>query len=507
MSGSFSGSLLDSLAHPAQVNYLDTVDKASRAALLINANRKIQAEQLAGEAFQRSINQDGTPNQNALNQNLVAAGPGAALAAQESSQKGQTLDQDTFMTHMARLTSMGGAAMALASQYPNGVPQSAVNQEIDTQAQKLGMSPTDVAQAKAQFGPDPAANSATIFRNHVANLQAQQQLMATQPDIHFQPQGGSNVPVNLNPRVPAPPGVMPPQQMPVTLSPGEKVQTQPTLGAGGQPGSVPIGSRFDAQGNLKPPGWGLNNGKYPAQSPPATPAAAVGPASSPADGGQQAAANPPGFMPTEQPPGATAAINAGNAIYDQANAATTQKSQLLTMESDLSGISTGPLAEREARWNALAHQLGVPAGTMTADQVAKSEGFAKVAKQIALAQAGALGVGTDEKLTTTMGANPNRDLSKLGNQQIIAMLQGNADAIKARGVAYDQWLKAGNNPANANNFLTDFNKTFDPRVYQWGYQIKGMTREQKEAAYNAMPDKQQFRARYNDAVTRGLLNP
>ncbi|MGB6351823.1 MAG: hypothetical protein WBG10_17535, partial [Pseudolabrys sp.] len=316
------------------------------------------------------------------------------------------------------------------------------------------------------------------------------------PVTTYQPSPG-----NVGGSLPAPGGLA------RTLTPGEKTQTQQTLGAGGQPGSVPIGSRFDAQGNLKPPGWGLNNGKYPAQPPPTTPSAAGGPASSPADGGQQAAVNPPGFMPTEQPPGATAAINAGNAIYDQANAATTQKSQLLTMESDLSGISTGPLAEREARWNALAHQLGVPAGTMTADQVAKSEGFAKVAKQIALAQAGALGVGTDEKLTTTMGANPNRDLSKLGNQQSIAMLQGNADAIKARGVAYDQWLKAGNNPANANNFLTDFNKTFDPRVYQWGYQIKGMTREQKEAAYNAMPDKQQFRAKYNDAVTRGLLNP
>ncbi len=146
-----------------------------------------------------------------------------------------------------------------------------------------------------------------------------------------------------------------------------------------------------------------------------------------------------------------------------------------------------------------------PPELLTADELAKSESFAKVAKQIALAQAGAMGVGTDEKLTTTMGANPNRDLSKLGNKQIIAMLQGNADALKARGVAYDQWLKAGTSPGNAQAFLTDFNKTYDPRVYQWQYQIKDMTEPQRKAAFEAMPDREQFRQNYNTAVRGGLI--
>ena len=101
---------------------------------------------------------------------------------------------------------------------------------------------------------------------------------------------------------------------------------------------------------------------------------------------------------------------------------------------------------------------------------------------------------------------PNRDLSKLGNQQILAMLQGNADAIKARGVAYDQW-KQTHPAADTNSFLTEFNKTFDPRVYQWGYQIRNMTPAQRQAAYDALPDKAAFRRNYNAAVAAKLIDP
>jgi len=176
------------------------------------------------------------------------------------------------------------------------------------------------------------------------------------------------------------------------------------------------------------------------------------------------------------------------------------------MEADLAKISTGPGSERLAAANALIHKLTGYGITMSAEELASSEGFAKLSKQIALAQAGTLGVGTDEKLTTAMGANPNRDLSKLGNQQILAMLQGNADAIKARGVAYNDWKKT-HSGADSNDFLTEFNKTFDPRVYQWGYQIKDKTPAQRQAMFDEMPDKAGFERNYNAAVKRGLINP
>jgi len=283
--------------------------------------------------------------------------------------------------------------------------------------------------------------------------------------------------------------------LPMTTTPAEKMAGQQTIGPDNVPGTIPNNSRFDEHGNLRPPGWG-NSGKYP------TPGAD---ASKPAP--------PPGFLPTGQSPGAAesqrleaeASTAAGTKIYKDADAATGMKSQLLTMESDLAKISTGPTSERAATVNAFLNKYHLPS-TMSPDEVASSEGFAKVAKQIALAQAGALGAGTDEKLTTSLGANPNRDLSKEGNQQILAMLQGNADAIKARANAYQEW-KQNNPSAKTNDFLTTFNKTFDPRVYQWGYQIKSMTPAQREAAYNALPDKAQFEKNYNAAVKQKLIDP
>ncbi len=177
------GGLLNSIAHPTVVNPLAAYGQANQVAAGIWANRDFQARQAAGQAFQQSVNPDGTPNQTALNRNLVAAGPTAALAAQDSSQKGQTLDNETFNTHMKRLTSLNAAAMALTAQYPNGVPQDALNAEIDRVGPTVGLSPEDIARAKAGFSTDPVQNSRTIIRNGISNLTAQEALHASRPSV------------------------------------------------------------------------------------------------------------------------------------------------------------------------------------------------------------------------------------------------------------------------------------------------------------------------------------
>ena len=312
MSGSFSGSLLDSLAHPAQVNYLDTVDKASRAALLINANRRVQAEQLAGEAFQRSINQDGTPNQTALLSNLAGAGPGAALAAQSSAQAGQTLDTDTFSTHMARLTGASNAAMALWSQHNGVVPQDAVNQEIDQQLPRLGFTPEQIAQAKTQFGPDPVANGNLILRNHAANLSAQQALLSALPPTGTQNIGSAvvgtagNASLSGKPQGPITPAGQP---IGVGVSPefrdtpfewkdatGKPVQgTHGTYAAAVAAGTAPAGQDTPTPPALPKPGDPPLPGGYQTR-PGATPAAG---------GGAPAPAAPPApATPSATPAGA-----------------------------------------------------------------------------------------------------------------------------------------------------------------------------------------------------------
>lgn len=494
------GSLLSALAHPQILNPLAAYQGAAETANSIWRTREWKARQAAGEAFQGSINPDGTTNQPGLNRRL-AADPAAALAAAAMSQTGLTNaggEQEQTVKRMGIMT--GLAAPLLASGQPISKQQ-----WIDTMMGGLGShgySREQVMQAAAHIPEPTAQNPFAVndwLRGHVTSFINPEQRTTAFGTPQTTNTGDQIITRNVPSIPPNATGALPPGQTAPPLAPGltpaEKTETQPAIDpATGAPGIVPKGSKFNPDGSLKPPGWG-NSGKYPTPGAPATPTA------------------PAGFTPTGQAPGlaeaqrqeAEASTRAGTKIYADADAATTMKSQLLTMESDLARISTGPTSERAATVNAFLQKYGLPSG-MTAEEIASSEGFAKIAKQIALAQAGALGAGTDEKLTTSMGANPNRDLSKLGNQQILAMLQGNADAIKARGVAYDQW-KQTHPGAATNSFLTDFNKTFDPRVYQWGYQIKTMTGPQRAAAYDALPDKAEFRRKYNAAVAAKLIDP
>lgn len=133
------------------------------------------------------------------------------------------------------------------------------------------------------------------------------------------------------------------------------------------------------------------------------------------------------------------------------------------MLADLKDIETGPTSYFSKNANALASRFLGTGVTMSADQIAKMESFDKLAKQIAMQQAGAM--GSDSRLSTAMGGNPNLDLSKVGNKQIIHMLKGNEDAIAAKNQAW-QAFKAANGASSYDRFSTDFNKTFDPRVFQ-----------------------------------------
>jgi hypothetical protein len=201
---------------------------------------------------------------------------------------------------------------------------------------------------------------------------------------------------------------------------------------------------------LGPAGQSIPNGRqgrYPTASVQASPAL-----------GQQEAA------------GVAAQENAkqGVALAQTADQVPTRKAAFDNMLSDLQTLNTGPGADWEKTANALSSRLTGVGITMSPDQVAKQENFAKLSKQIALAQTSALGAGTDEKLTTSLGANPNTDLSKLGNQQIVGMLKGNEDAIALKNLSWQQF-QATHGPQSYGQFSTQFNHSFDPRALQAVY--------------------------------------
>ena len=208
---------------------------------------------------------------------------------------------------------------------------------------------------------------------------------------------------------------------------------------------------------------------------------------------------------------AEASAQQGIALQRTADDSPNRQAMLGNMLSDLNGFTSGPGATQEGQYQAFLNRYAPGMSRtfgMDPQRVASQESFAKLVKQIALAQTGALGAGTDEKLTTSLGANPNTDLSKLGNQQIIAMLQGNEDAIVAKNKAW-QMYQQQQGPSSYGQFSTQFNQTFDPRVFQ----AMRMTPADRAQMAAAMPgnandpstDRGAFRQRFNAAVQSGMI--
>ncbi len=98
------------------------------------------------------------------------------------------------------------------------------------------------------------------------------------------------------------------------------------------------------------------------------------------------------------------------------------------------------------------------------------------------------GTGTDAKFSSAFETSPNEALSSLGNKGIIRLLKGNEDAIQAKNEA---WLKASAADPNMSyrQFSAAFNTNFDPRAYQFKY----MSKEERQAAYDAMNPEEQKR--------------
>lgn len=433
---------------------------------------------------------------NALAQNKLIG-----QSTKNAETQGQQLQQNLNTQGANRIAQQTAALMAV----PDGqLTPDTIKGVIQSEVQ-AGTVPKQVAdtwmQSVDSVGGDPTALRKLLTAHLVGTLAGPEQMKAVFGVNSEQSNGqtlqnGVTLPPNLGG------GFLPTTSTSMLLPPTAKASQIPTIGANNQPGTVPLSAVVDDQGNPRQQGGGgMGDGRYPGGG---------------AQEASAAPAGPPGFNPTGMAPGkqraqeaaAVAAADAGNKLAGQADAARTQMAQLDNLSDDLAKMqATGPGSGRLALANAIAQKYGGFGLTMTPEELASTESFTKVAKQIAMAQAGSLGAGTDEKLMTAMGANPNLDLSKLGNTQIVAMLKGNSAAIMAKNQAW-QAYQAKNGPDSYNQFQTEFNKTFDPRAYQWNYLAATMTPEQRQSYIQSLPDKGKgLRDAYNRAVADGLLKP
>jgi hypothetical protein len=203
---------------------------------------------------------------------------------------------------------------------------------------------------------------------------------------------------------------------------------------------------------------------------------------------------------------AAASAEQGIALQKQADGVPVRKGMLANLEDDLDKFTSGPKADWSMVAKSFANRNLLPQGMQFDPQsIASQEAFNKQATQLAQQQFAALGgTGTDNQLSSSYKANPNEALSKLGNKQIIQLLKGNEDALAAKNKAWQDWQRK-NGPNDYAGFQQEFNKTYNPRVYQAQY----MTPEQiNDMRKNMSPaDQAQFLRDYKTLRERGDISP
>jgi hypothetical protein len=221
-------------------------------------------------------------------------------------------------------------------------------------------------------------------------------------------------------------------------------------------------------------------------------------------------------FPTGAPQGSAAAQTAlaGTAVASadelrQAAAGVPQSKALIdNIETQLNEANSGPLAKYIQKYGAGINQITKAiAGRepVPRDVVAAHENFVKNATLLQQQQAKALG-GTVSALANSEHSVPSLNFSTQGNREIIATLRGTQDAVTAKNNAWQKYLDGGGSNQDFRKFENEFNKTFEPRAYQFPYLTK---KEQKKVIEGLPSDssRKEFFKRAAEALRKGYIKP
>jgi hypothetical protein len=442
-------------AAPAAFNPLTTLSTLSELRGRTLQNQLIQrtmgAQQAVGSAVQGATGPDGIVDTNAAG-TAIAHDPNAAYAAPEALANLQAQRQQQIAEHTARVDLalkqngfMTQSLGALADQ-PNVQGKDVASLAGDLVSQGI-LDPKMAATELSQMPTDPAQLPEYLRTLQMRSMQAGQQIQ------QWHQQGLVNLGATTQSVNTAP--LAAPTTLANTLPPGEA--TAPTQTGIAPDGAPQVGTR--QQFVDKTAGGPVTTGLGPA----ATAAAGAGGAGT----AQQALA------------------------FEQASrGAKDMSAALANMSGDLSKLpTTGPGSEK--RNSAMAAINGFMGSGFDAEKIAAQEGFGKMAAQVVARQRQQMGLsGTDQQLAMIEHASPGSQLSKLGNEQQIAVIKGNNAALQAEGDAWQRYQQNGKGKETFNQFTNTWNKHVDPLAFQWQY----MSAPQKQALVGAMSktDKDKF---------------
>lgn len=190
-----------------------------------------------------------------------------------------------------------------------------------------------------------------------------------------------------------------------------------------------------------------------------------------------AGAGPPIASPslaggTGQRGGAAANVEQANAFEAAGSGAVVRKSNLDNLRQEAGQFAAGPQSGFWEQLGAIAaeYHLPAPGPIPSGDAVAAQTEFRKLATTILGQQRAALGLpATDQSTSITTGATPNDTLTPKGIARVAGILEGNEDYINAGYQAWTAWKNAGHGYETFQQFLPQWNKAFDPRVFQAQY--------------------------------------
>jgi hypothetical protein len=474
------GGLLNSIAHPTVVNPLAAYGQAAQVAQGIWANRESQAKQLAGQAAQGAI--DPATGQYNAEQNrtlLNQAGPGAALAAQQSLLNTQSLSNDQLAQAKAKISWVNAASGAALQS--GDYSDSAMLKLFQGGIANGMLTLPEVQRQMALLPPDAAGRQQWLQQHQMTAASTQQQLDQTY---------GSRQPVNTGPTTEFP--VVPPASaggpgpvVPMGLSPGEGAQRVPTIDNNlympdgktpnpnyGQKVTVPLGTITPSTRGAQPAGGPTAPGapsptNQPRLAPPAT-----------AGGG--------GALPSEIPPGADIPIKAANDAWAAANAnANTYTQRSFPVTQALALAKSGELTTGQGAQaiNDIKSWLQTRASTFgwNVQTIANSK-FQELDKYLQQnVNAQPMAAGSDARLASALTGNPS---SHLNNLALTDVLKATQALQRMEQMAALDFRARGEPNGQFNRFMSDWQTSHDPRAFVFDQ----MSDEQRTKMVGGMKD-------------------
>lgn len=458
---------------PPPANPLATLSGVAGIQNTLNQNKlfqqQFQTNKAVSNIYKQAINPDGTIDQDKLT-GLLASDPNASYGlpeaykgSQEATQRNISIDSAKLQNARQHLEALGQYIGPLMKLGPKATSSDVV--QAISHATTVGLaSPQEAANVfatlpRTQDGRvDEAQIPAWVQQQQLNVMTAHERLDAMSPAPTMVGNGQQQIPMRL-PQIGDPtqagPGIQNqlPPNTPVFAN-GQPGYLGPQGGGGGQPGGDPGGQGGTPGGGMLPSGPKL---------------------------GQSAAADVD----------AHAAAQQGVNLQQRADQVPNSKAILGNLQGDLGDFTSGPGTDYVAKLEKLVNaNLGLK---VDVEGLAAREKFNKLSGMLAQSQFQALGgTGTDRQLDSTTLTSPNSELSKLGNKGIIAMLKGNEDAISVKNQAWQNY-KQQNGPESYGKFSTEFNKSYDPRVFQSQYldpqdnkkMISGMTKTEQKTFLNS----------------------